>query len=124
MTYRLTKSSESNEIVLVSDYADVGTRYTRNSTLPHTKGKTGNQMTGTEFVLARTRKPGGEPGLGCDDPKKLIQYASIFLTTGFPADMVQIAEWLAEMMNAGHDLPPIEVGRKLSDYHPLDLATV
>jgi hypothetical protein len=117
MRYILTKSGDYNNtgVVLVSDYATNGARYSRDNTLPYTKGKTGLEMTGGEFVRKQLLKPGGDPNLGCDEPDKLIAWAWEFLTKGISPEWVELAELYYELRSKGVKLPAIEIGRNLSD---------
>ena len=115
MTYILTRSYDNGRIVLMSDWADVGPRYDRDTPLPHTKGKTGHEMTGKDFVKEKLRKNTGDPNLGCNEEGKLIEFGVEFLTRGLPPEWVELSDFLWELRSSGVKLPAIEVGPSIGD---------
>lgn len=124
MTYILTKSGDysNTQVVLVTDWAINGARYSRSTILPRTKGEKGQEITGAQFVRQKLLKNGGDPDLGCDEDGKLNEFAWQFLTSGMPPEWVDLAELYYELRSKGVKLPAVEVGRDLSQIHILDLA--
>ncbi len=114
MTYILTKNGHPGNytVVLISSHAPEGARHSRNSTLPHTQGEKGKEMTGSEFVRTQLLNPGGDPDLACDEPDQLVNWATAFLTSGTPPDFLKTHDTLRELENAGVKVP------KLSEVQP------
>ncbi len=109
MTYILTKNGHPgcDTVVLISSHAPEGARHSRNSTLLHTQGEKGKEMTGFEFVRTQLLNPGGDPNLGCDEPDQLVNRAIEFLTSGLPPEFLKTHDMLRELENAGVKVPSL-----------------